>query len=157
MQPFPSAGVDVYVRSRRLCRTATCALSFKHKRSIPWGVHLFPIDHGEKLLFVFFVHKGHSYLFVVDYYSRDGEICLVSISVKTAENIDSANEESVVFCGHGICDSFITALNLHPNKLRRNRLRICVILIFSGQKPCENNLNNIAFFFTLFNDFLIEV
>ena len=81
----------------------------------------------------------------------------VSISVKTAENIDFANEESVVFCGHGICDSFITALNLLPNKLRRNRLRICVILIFSGQKPCENNLNNIAFFFTIFNDFLIEV
>ena len=81
----------------------------------------------------------------------------VSISVKTAENIDSANEESVVFCGHGICDSFITALNLLPNKLRRNRLQICVILIFSGQKPCENNLNNIAFFFTLFNDFSIEV
>ena len=79
----------------------------------------------------------------------------VSISVKTAENIDSANEESVV--GHGICDSFITALNLHPNKLRRNRLGICVIIIFSGQKPCENNLNNIAFFLTLFNDFSIEV
>ena len=81
----------------------------------------------------------------------------VSVSVKTAENIDSANEESVVFCGHGICDSFITALNLHPNNLRRNRLGICVILIFSGHNPCENNLNNITFFFTLFNDFLIEV
>ena len=75
------------------------------------------------------MHKGHSYLFVVDYYSRDGEICLVSISVKTAENIDSANEESVVFCGHGVCDSLMTALNLHPHNLRRNPLGICVILI----------------------------
>ena len=151
MQPFPSAGVDVYVRSRRLCRTATCALSFKHKRSIPWGVHLFPIDHGEKLLFVFFVHKGHSYLFVVDYYSRDGEICLVSISVKTAENIDSANEESVVFCWHGVCDSPITALNLHPSNLRRNPLGICVILIFSGQKPCTRIISTMSHSFLHFS------
>ena len=80
----------------------------------------------------------------------------VSISVKTAENIDSANEESVVFCGYGMRLPY-HGLNLHPNKLRRNRLGICVILIFSGQKPCEKNLNNMAFFFTLFNDFLIEV
>ena len=85
----------------------------------PWG----------KVAADFFVHKGHSFLFVVDYYLRDGEICLVSTSVKTAENIDSANEESVVFCGHGVCDSLMTALNLHPNNLRRNPLGICVILI----------------------------
>ena len=53
MQPFPSAGVDVFVRSRR-----------------PWG----------KVAADFFVHKGHSYLFVVDYYSRDIEICLVQLT-----------------------------------------------------------------------------
>ena len=41
MQPFSSAGVDVFVRSRR-----------------PWG----------KVAADFFVHKGHSYLLVVDYY-----------------------------------------------------------------------------------------
>ena len=110
MQPFPSAGVDVFVRSRR-----------------PWG----------KVSADFFVHKGHSYLFVVDYYSRDGEICVVSISIKIAENIDSANEESVVFCGHGICDSLITALNLHPNNEDGIHKEFeCMILIFSGQKPC---------------------
>ena len=44
MQPFPSAGVDVFVRSRR-----------------PWG----------KVAADFFVHKGHSYLFVVVYYYHD--------------------------------------------------------------------------------------
>ena len=44
MQPFPSPGVDVFVRSRR-----------------PWG----------KVAADFFVHRGHSYLFVVDYYYYD--------------------------------------------------------------------------------------
>ena len=84
-----------------------------------------------------FLHKGHSYLFVVDYYSRDVEICLVSISVKTAENIDSANEGSVGFCGRGTCDSLITALNLHPNNEGGIFKEFeCVILIFGGQKPC---------------------
>ena len=33
------------------------------------------------------VHKGHNYLLVVDYYSCDVEICLVSRSVNTAETI----------------------------------------------------------------------
>ena len=61
----------------------------------PWG----------KVAADFFVHKGHNYLLVVDYYSRHVEICLVSRGVNTAETILRMKK---VFGRHGICDTLIT-------------------------------------------------
>ena len=46
----------------------------------------------------FFVHKEHTYLLAIDYYSRDVEICVVTKKVDTSETTDK------VFSRHGIPD-----------------------------------------------------
>ena len=49
----------------------------------------------------FFVHKGHTYLLAIDYYSRDVEICLVTKNVDTSETTVKLKK---VFSRHGISD-----------------------------------------------------
>ena len=53
----------------------------------------FPQRHWSRVGVDFFVHKGHTYLIAIDYYSRVVEICLVTKKVDTSET--SQTEESV--------------------------------------------------------------
>ena len=53
----------------------------------------------------FFYHNGTNYLIVVDYYSRDVELCLVK---KTVDSPKTITQLKKVFSRHGICDILFT-------------------------------------------------
>lgn len=85
----------------------SCGLCQKYKRERvePMKGTPFPERPWSRVGADFFFHKGHTYLLVVDYYSCDVEICLVSKKVNAFE---TANRMKKVFSRHGICDILFT-------------------------------------------------
>ena len=79
----------------------TCS-KYRRERIEPMKGTPFPVRPWSNVEADFFQHKGHNYLLVVDYYSRDVEICLVTQRVNTAETVLKMKK---VFSRHGICDT----------------------------------------------------
>ena len=97
--PGLSRDIEKMVRNCNMCS------KYRHDRIKPMRSTPFPDRPWGRVAADFFEHKGHNYLLVVDYYSRDVEICLVSRSVNTAETILKMKK---VFSRHGICDTLFT-------------------------------------------------
>ena len=88
----------------------TCE-KFRQGRIEPMIGTEFPDRPWSRIAADFFMHKGHTYLIVIDYYSRDVEICVVTKNVDTRKPSPSSRKCSVGMTFVLFC-SAITALNL---------------------------------------------
>ena len=75
----------------------------------------------------------------------------VTWSKKSKRTATAAYKENTLTAG--MVDSAPVNKRWKERKLKRNPSGNWVILIFSGQKPYQNNSNNIAFFFTFFKGY----
>ena len=78
----------------------TCE-KYRRERIEPMKGTEFPQRPWSRVGADFFVHKGHTYLHVIDYYSRHVEICIVAKRVDTSETTVKLKK---VFSHHGIPD-----------------------------------------------------
>ena len=97
--PGISRDIEKVVRNCNTCE------KYRKDRIEPMKGSEFPKRPWAKVGADFFQHKGKNYLIVVDYYSRDVEICLVSKNVDSSETIWKMKK---VFSRHGICDICFT-------------------------------------------------
>ena len=91
--PAPGSG------NMQLLLTVLC--DYRRERIEPMKGTEFPQRPWSRVGVDFFVHKGHTYLLAIDYYSRDVEICLVTKKVDTSETTVKLKK---VFSRHGIAD-----------------------------------------------------
>ncbi|XP_014668932.1 PREDICTED: uncharacterized protein K02A2.6-like [Priapulus caudatus] len=98
-RPGLSHDIDEMVRNCNLCS------KYRKKTIEPMRGTAFPKRPWSRVGADFFNHKGHMYLLVIDYFSRDVEICLVSKSVNTSETVLKMKK---VFSRHGICDTLFS-------------------------------------------------
>ena len=78
----------------------TCE-KYRRERIEPMKGTEFPQRPWSRVGVDFFMHKGHTYLLAIDYYSRDVEICIVTKKVDTSETTLKLKK---VFSRHGIPD-----------------------------------------------------
>ena len=97
--PGLSRDIDKLVRNCNTCER------YRKERIEPMKGTQFPDRPWAKVGADFFYHKGNNYLLVIDYFSRDVEICLVSKTVNTADTVQKVKK---VFSRHGVCDTFFT-------------------------------------------------
>ena len=97
--PGVSRDIDELVQSCDTCEKK------RPERIEPMQAREFPQRPWAEVGGDFFHHNGKWYLLVVDYYSRDIEVCRVSADVDAAQTILKLKQ---VFSRHGICDAFYT-------------------------------------------------
>ena len=76
----------------------------------------------------FFFHKGSTYLLMIDYYSRDVQICQVTIKVDTGETISKCRKRSAA----KVYQTFSSVTMVHSSpRVNLNSLRKTIDLSIS--------------------------
>ena len=96
-------GITGYITST--VKDCSICEKFRRERIEPVKGTEFPKRPWSRVDADFFMHKGRNYLIVIDYYSHDVEICLVTRNFNRAETICKLKK---VFSRRGVCDILFT-------------------------------------------------